>query len=123
VHVRVEIALRLSRSLVSLRPETGRRDGESHAGKLDLNVVESELLRVPYDLRWLKPQSARDPVFASWEELKTAVEEFGREADADLAAHLRDELWDVVSLYQQKKKAQDDGEQTSVHAISLARIS
>jgi ATP-dependent exoDNAse (exonuclease V) beta subunit len=36
--------------------------------------------------------------------LKTAIEEFRRSADADLAAYLRDELWEVVGLYQQKKK-------------------
>jgi ATP-dependent helicase/nuclease subunit A len=83
----------------------GRVTKARTAGKLDFNVVESELLRLPHDLRWLKPQTARDPVFASWEELKTAIEEFGREADADLAAHLRDELWEVVRLYQQKKKS------------------
>ena len=55
-------------------------------------------------MRWVKAQSNRDPVFASWEELKAAIEDFGREADADLAAHLRDELWEVVGLYQQQKK-------------------
>src|SRR5437764_9735852 len=27
-----------------------------------------------------------------------------RHADADLAAHLRDELWEVVGLYQQQKR-------------------
>src|SRR4051812_42717725 len=74
------------------------------AGNLDRNLVESELLRLPRELRWLKPQTSRDPVFTAWEELQAAIEDFGREADADLAAHLRDELWEVVHLYQQKKK-------------------
>ena len=45
----------------------------------------------------------RDAVFAAWEELKAAIEEFGKHADADLAAHLRDELWEVVGLYQERK--------------------
>ena len=45
----------------------------------------------------------REAVCAAWEELRAAIEEFGRSADADLAAHLRDELWEVVGLYQQEK--------------------
>jgi ATP-dependent exoDNAse (exonuclease V) beta subunit len=36
--------------------------------------------------------------------VKAAIEELGRAADADLAAHLRDELWEVVRLYQEEKK-------------------
>ena len=42
--------------------------------------------------------------FAAWEELKAAIEEFRQPADADLAAHLRDELWEVVGLYQEEKR-------------------
>ncbi len=74
------------------------------ARKLDPNLAESELLRLPRELRWAKPQGQRDSVFAAWQELKAAIEDFGGEADADLAAHLRDELWDVVGLYQQQKR-------------------
>jgi ATP-dependent exoDNAse (exonuclease V) beta subunit len=82
-----------------------------HAGRFDANLVESEVLRLPRDLRWLKRGSgkygdgvSREAVVASWEALQAAIEEFGRQADADLAAHLRDELWDVVGLYQEQKK-------------------
>jgi ATP-dependent helicase/nuclease subunit A len=81
------------------------------AGGVDWNVVENDILRLPRELRWLKQGSgkygegtSREAVFASWEQLKAAIEEFAREADADLAAHLRDELWDVVGLYQEEKK-------------------
>jgi ATP-dependent exoDNAse (exonuclease V) beta subunit len=81
------------------------------AGRLDLDVTESELLRLPRDLRWLRPgygkysdTTSREAVFASWEQLRTAIEDFGEEADADLAARLRDELWEVVGLYQDAKK-------------------
>ena len=37
--------------------------------------------------------------------MRSSIEGFGRDADANLAAHLRHELWDVVDLYQQQKKA------------------
>jgi ATP-dependent exoDNAse (exonuclease V) beta subunit len=74
------------------------------ARKLNLNLAESELLRLPREMRWVRPQGQRDPIFAVWEELKAAIEEFGSEADADLAAHLRDELWEVVGLYQAQKR-------------------
>jgi len=81
------------------------------AGRLDPNLVESEILRLPRDLRWLKQGYGkygdgvtREAVLTSWLELKTAIEEFGRLADADLAAHLRDDLWEVVGLYQQEKR-------------------
>ncbi len=88
-----------------------RVDRARQAGRLDGNVVENEILRLPHDLRWLKQGSgrygdtvSREGVMASWEDLKAAIETFGREADADLAAHLRDALWEVVGLYQQQKK-------------------
>jgi ATP-dependent exoDNAse (exonuclease V) beta subunit len=81
------------------------------AGRFDANLVENEILRLPRDLRWLKLGTgkygdgvSREAVAASWEELQAAIEAFGRHADADLAAHLRDELWEVVGLYQQQKR-------------------
>jgi ATP-dependent exoDNAse (exonuclease V) beta subunit len=81
------------------------------AGRFDANVAENEILRLPREMRWLKRGTgkygegvSREAVAASWEELQAAIEEFGRHADADLAAHLRDELWEAVGLYQQQKK-------------------
>ncbi|HTS26151.1 MAG TPA: UvrD-helicase domain-containing protein [Bryobacteraceae bacterium] len=81
------------------------------AGRFDANLVENEIIRLPRDLRWLKKGFgqygdgvSREAVLASWENLKAAIEQFGRQADADLAAHLRDELWEVVGRYQQQKK-------------------
>ncbi|HWC98125.1 MAG TPA: UvrD-helicase domain-containing protein [Candidatus Sulfopaludibacter sp.] len=81
------------------------------AGLFDADLVESEVLRLPNEMRWLKRGNgkysdtvSREAVVAAWEELKAAIEAFRREADADLAAHLRDELWEVVGLYQQQKK-------------------
>jgi len=81
------------------------------ADRLDANLVESEILRLPRDMRWLKQGGGkygdgvtREAVLASWTDLKAAIEEFGQFADADLAAHLRDDLWEVVGLYQQEKR-------------------
>jgi ATP-dependent exoDNAse (exonuclease V) beta subunit len=117
---------------VDLRARSGRRfrDGLQplaefalRAQKLDPNLAESELLRLPREMRWVKPQGSRDEVFAAWEELKAAIEEFASEADADLAAHLRDELWEVVGLYQaQKRRAgQLDFMDLLLHARDLLR--
>jgi len=81
------------------------------AGRSDPDLIENDILRLPGEMRWVKRGNgkygdtvSREAVLASWEELQAAIAEFGRHADADLAAHLRDELWDVVGLYQQQKK-------------------
>jgi ATP-dependent helicase/nuclease subunit A len=71
------------------------------AGRVDSAVLESELLRLPIEMRWVR---GRDALYAGWEELKLAIEAFRKPADADLAARLRDELWEVVGLYQQEKE-------------------
>jgi ATP-dependent helicase/nuclease subunit A len=88
-----------------------RVDRARAAGRFDGNLVENEILRMPHEMRWMKRGGgkygdgvSREAVIASWEELRAAIEEFGRQADADLAAHLRDELWEVVGLYQQQKR-------------------
>ena len=78
-----------------------RVDRARRAGRLDSDRIESELLRLPSEMRWVK---GREPVFAAWEELKVAIEAFRQFADADLAAHLRDELWEVAGLYQAEKR-------------------
>ncbi|MBS1857757.1 MAG: UvrD-helicase domain-containing protein, partial [Acidobacteria bacterium] len=62
----------------------------------DADRVEGELLQLAYDLRWVK----WDP----WERLKEEIAGFRRDADADLAGGLRDELWEVVGLYQEEKR-------------------
>jgi len=81
------------------------------AGRADCDSTESELLRLPNEMRWLKTGHgkygdtvSRETVTASWENLKAAIEEFRRGADADLAAHLRDELWEVAVEYEREKK-------------------
>ncbi|HEY1497572.1 MAG TPA: UvrD-helicase domain-containing protein, partial [Candidatus Solibacter sp.] len=101
---KAEATLRVGGRKESLRPlgefvERVRRARE--AGRVDGDRVESDLLRLPAELRWVK---GKDAAVAAWEELKSAIEEFRCEADADLAAHLRDELWEVVGLYQEEKR-------------------
>lgn len=129
---RLEALIERAEAAADLRARGGRRfrdglqplaDFVQRARKLDPNLAESELLRVPHEMRWVKPQGQRDPVFAAWEELKAAIEDFGSEADADLAAHLRDELWLVVELYQaQKRRAgQLDFMDLLLHARDLLR--
>jgi ATP-dependent exoDNAse (exonuclease V) beta subunit len=71
------------------------------AGGVDIATLESELLRLPAEMRWVR---GRDALYAGWEELRLAIEAFRQAADADLAASLRDELWEVVGLYQQEKQ-------------------
>jgi ATP-dependent exoDNAse (exonuclease V) beta subunit len=89
----------------------GRVEKGRAAGRLDLDIAESEILRLPHDLRFLRSgygaygdSIAREAVLAAWEQLKAAIAEFGLHADADLAVQLRDELWNVVGLYQQAKQ-------------------
>ncbi len=129
---RLAALIEKAESTADLRARSGRRfrDGLQplaefavRARKLHPNLAESELLRLPRQMRWVKPQGQRDPVFASWEELRAAIEEFASQADADLAAHLRDELWDVVGLYQaQKRRAgQLDFMDLLLHARELLR--
>ena len=81
------------------------------AGLSDGNVFENEVLRLPRELKWIKhgygkyaDGVTREAMVAAWEEFSAMIEQFGQHADADLAAHLRDELWEVVGLYQQRKR-------------------
>ena len=79
-----------------------RVDRARRAGPFDADRVENELLRLPGEMRWVK---GREPIFTAWEELKAAIEGFRSSAEADLAAHLRDELWEVAGLYQEEKRS------------------
>ena len=62
----------------------------------DPDRAEGELLQLPRDMRWVK--------WEPWEHFKDEIEQFGALAGADLAAALRDELWEVVGLYQEEKR-------------------
>jgi ATP-dependent exoDNAse (exonuclease V) beta subunit len=102
------------------------------AERFDSDVAESEILRLPYDkrLRWLKAGHGkyadgvtREAVFTRWERLRDAITQFELYASADLAAHLRDELWQVVELYQREKACagQLDFMDLLLHARDLLR--
>ena len=84
-----------------LREFVLRVERAREAGRVDTAALESELLRLPIEMRWVR---GRDALYAGWEELKLAIEAFRQPADADLAARLRDELWEVAGLYQEEKQ-------------------
>jgi ATP-dependent exoDNAse (exonuclease V) beta subunit len=118
--------------VADLRARSGRRyrdgfqpvaDFAARARKLHPDAAETELLRLPAELRWAKPQGKQDPVFVAWENLKAAIEIFAGQADADLAGRLRDELWEVVGLYQERKRraGQLDFMDLLLHARILLR--
>ena len=73
------------------------------AGVFDLDDGESEIASVRQRLRNAK-LSKCTPAGQAWAEFQDAVKTFAQDADADLASHLRDELWDVVEAYQDAKR-------------------
>ena len=85
------------------------------ARRLEPDRIEAEILRLPWELKWTKGQGL--------EELKEAIERFRQPADADLAAALREELWEVAGLYQQEKRraGQLDFMDLLLHARDLLR--
>jgi ATP-dependent exoDNAse (exonuclease V) beta subunit len=85
------------------------------AQRLDADRIEAEVLRLPWELKWAKGPGLED--------LKEAIEQFRKPTDADLAAALREELWEVVGLYQQEKQraGQLDFMDLLLHARDLLR--
>jgi ATP-dependent helicase/nuclease subunit A len=82
----------------------------SQVGARDMDAIESEILRLPVDMRWLKPgygrfgeTVTRESVLDSWNAFKAQIEAFRLEANADLAASLRRELWQLVAMYEEAK--------------------
>jgi ATP-dependent helicase/nuclease subunit A len=73
------------------------------AGVFDLDDAESEIASIRQRLRNAR-LSKRTPAGQAWAEFQDAVKFFAQDADADLASHLRDELWDVVEAYQDAKR-------------------
>jgi ATP-dependent helicase/nuclease subunit A len=84
---------------------------EAHAPR-DYDAVEAMLLRMQRELRrvrktgrgYYSDHAAREQIAASRDLLLEALEQFRAETGADLAAALRDELREVVELYQQAKR-------------------
>jgi ATP-dependent helicase/nuclease subunit A len=76
----------------------------SAAGAFDLDWGESELRAIPKQftrLRFDRNSAAREP----WGRMLEAIAAYRRETEADLAAELRDALWEVVDEYQTAKAA------------------
>lgn len=67
------------------------------AGRRDYDMLESDLLRLPYHLRFAQPGGA-------WDALHNRIEQFRLLADAHLAPALRDELFEVVGAYDEAKR-------------------
>jgi ATP-dependent exoDNAse (exonuclease V) beta subunit len=72
------------------------------AGVFDLDDAESEVVSIRRRLRNAK-LSKRTPAGQAWARFQDAVKYFAQDADADLASHLRDELWGAVEEYQKAK--------------------
>jgi ATP-dependent exoDNAse (exonuclease V) beta subunit len=98
----------------SLQPAADLVDRVQRArsiGASDDNTVESELIALPRQVKWnMRPGSGifgegttREAVLAEWNGLESEIEAFRREADASLAVALRDELQELVPLYQEAK--------------------
>ncbi|HTU48499.1 MAG TPA: UvrD-helicase domain-containing protein [Bryobacteraceae bacterium] len=82
----------------------------SEVGVRDSNVIENELLRLPVDMRWLKigygrfaQNVTRETILDRWNAFKAQIEAFRLNANADLVASLRNELWQVVAMYEEAK--------------------
>ena len=78
----------------------------------DDDVLESDAIGLLRDtrLRYLKKGSGflsktikRDELYDRWGRLALEIGRFRDAADADLAAQLRDDLWELVELYQEAK--------------------
>ncbi|MEO7653386.1 MAG: UvrD-helicase domain-containing protein, partial [Bryobacteraceae bacterium] len=80
-------------------------------GHIDYDAWESDLVRLPRELRWslrqgggpYAPGIPRESILDAWRQLESSIERFRERADADLAASLRDELWPLAALYQDAK--------------------
>lgn len=77
----------------------------------DYDAWESDVIRLPEQLRWLKKgyglfsrSVSRDAMLGAWEQLCNNILAFRAQADADLVSALRDELWPVVAKYQDAKE-------------------
>lgn len=75
--------------------------------------VENELLSLKFRVKYFETNQGygdwgggiqRNQVVTGWRDLNDAIEAFRIDADADLAARLREELWRVLEHYQHAKR-------------------
>ena len=101
----------LYQSFQPLEDMLSRSERARSSGNLDYNVLEAELLALPRDHRYINigygaygEGVTRPQVLAAWESSKEYVEHLRSGLDADFAADLRDELWQVIFLYDEAKE-------------------
>lgn len=88
------------RILIDIVERFGRAEA---AGVFEPDAAEGEIVSIRRRLRKAK-LSKRTPAGQAWAEFQVSVTDFAQDADADLASHLRDELWDAVEAYQKAKR-------------------
>jgi ATP-dependent exoDNAse (exonuclease V) beta subunit len=81
-------------------------------GTRDDDLLEADAIGLLGRTRYLKKGSGflskdvkRDDLFNQWGRLALEIKRFQAAAEADLVAALRDELWELVELYQKQKQA------------------
>jgi ATP-dependent helicase/nuclease subunit A len=99
-------------------------------GREDYDAWESDIIRLPEALRWLRKgygayskTVTRESLLHLWEHLRDDIQVFRSQADADLASALRDELWPVVEKYQDAKQGRGclDFNDLLIYARNLLR--
>ncbi|MGH9665667.1 MAG: UvrD-helicase domain-containing protein, partial [Bryobacteraceae bacterium] len=102
----------LRKSLRPARDLVAWIDRAEMAGSRDHDTLESLLLKLQRDLSrdFRKGRGpfaggiSREEVLERYDNLQQSLREFKDNADADLAAQLRDEMWNVVERYDQRKR-------------------
>ncbi len=101
--------------VIALRPAADLAtwiERAEHGSPRDYDALEGLLLQLARDLKRAKkkgkgqfaPGLRREDVVAERDRLVGAIEWFGRRADADLAALLRDEMWELTARYDERKR-------------------
>ncbi len=102
----------LARCLKPVQESRQRIRIAREAGSADPDEVENELLSLKFRVKYFESNQGygdwgggiqRAQVIAGWRDLSDAIEAFRIDADADLAARLREELWHVIDHYQKAK--------------------
>jgi ATP-dependent exoDNAse (exonuclease V) beta subunit len=117
-----------ARGIAAMRPESRAKDelvrglapvaefavrvSRAEAGGVrDDDLLEADAIGLLGSTRYLRKGSGyltkgvkRDDLFDGWGRLALQIKRFQTAADADLASALRDELWELVDLYQGAKK-------------------
>jgi ATP-dependent helicase/nuclease subunit A len=102
----------LARCLKPVQDSRKRIRVAKEAGASNEDEVENELLSLKFRIKYFESNHGygdwggginRHQVITGWRDLNDALEAFRIDADADLAARLREELWPVMEHYQQAK--------------------